>query len=275
MTDNTATPPNPAALTGSAAPPQPTSLELEQNDYSKYLLYSRSEILFILRSVIQKGCMLTVYFDNGSHFFLTALLAISEDGDWLYFDPGSDAEINRQALAAKKFLLTTMVDKVKVQFSLAGLQLTQAGARKALAGRTPETILRLQRREYYRLSTPIANPLKCAVAIPRPDGSPTAMESTVLDLSGGGLGLQMPTDLAGRLEAGTLLVDCRLNLPNEGLLATSLSVRNSFNVTTKSGQNYLRVGCEYVDLPGTRLSMIQRYITRIERERKAKAAGLE
>lgn len=275
MTDNSATPPDPAAVTGAAMPPQPASLELEQNDYSRYLLYSRSEILFILRSVIQKGCMLTVYFDNGRHFFLTTLLAISEDGDWLYFDPGGDAEINRLALAAKKFLLTTMVDKVKVQFSIAGLQTTQAGARKALAGRTPETILRLQRREYYRLSTPIVNPLKCALAIPRPDGSPIAMELTVLDISGGGVGLQMPTELAGRLEAGALLVDCRLNLPNEGLLTTSLSVRNSFNVTTKTGQNYLRVGCEYVDLPGTRLSMIQRYITRVERERKAKAAGLE
>jgi len=56
---------------------------------------------------------------------------------------------------------------------------------------------------------------------------------------------------------------------------TALCVRNAFPVTTKTGNQYLRLGCEYLDLPGTRLTMIQRYITRIERERKARLSGLD
>jgi c-di-GMP-binding flagellar brake protein YcgR len=99
------------------------------------------------------------------------------------------------------------------------------------------------------------------------------LDATVLDISGGGLGLQIANDFASHLDTGAVFRDCRINLPEEGLLSTSLCVRNVFNVETKTGHHYLRVGCEYLDLPGTRLTMIQRYITRAERERKARAAG--
>jgi hypothetical protein len=58
-------------------------------------------------------------------------------------------------------------------------------------------------------------------------------------------------------------------LPDEGLLVTSLCVRNMFDVTTRSGTRYVRVGCEYVGMTSARLAMVQRYITRMERERKA------
>jgi hypothetical protein len=69
--------------------------------------------------------------------------------------------------------------------------------------------------------------------------------------------------------------NCKIALPEEGLLITTLRIRNAFDVTTKSGTHYIRVGCEFIDLQGPRLTLIQRYITRIERERKARLSGLE
>lgn len=251
------------------------ALELEQNDYSRYLLYSRSEIIFVLRAVIRKGALLTVHFDSGKHSFLTALLAISEDGQWIYLDPGSDEEINKRALEASKLILTTMLDKVKVQFSLSGLMPSSEGQRQVFAGRMPETLLRLQRREYYRLTTPISNPLRCLMTVTRDGGEKEKLEALVVDISGGGIGFQVPTALASLFEPGREIADAKINLPDEGLIVTALCVRNAYNVTGKSGQAYLRVGCEFVNLPGTRLTMIQRYITRVERERKARADGLE
>ncbi len=97
----------------------PTRLELEQGDiYSKYLLYSKSEILFVLRAVLQKGSMITVYFDRGQSFLLTSLIAIDTDRSALIFDLGSDNEMNERALKADRLLFTTSLDKVKIQFSL-------------------------------------------------------------------------------------------------------------------------------------------------------------
>jgi c-di-GMP-binding flagellar brake protein YcgR len=257
------------------APDAPkTDLELDQQGFSQYLLYSRSEILFVLRQVMQKKCMITVYFDAGRSFFLTTLVAVSDDGAWLYFDTPSDADTGKRALGARKLMLTTMLERVKVQFSVEGVQEVASGNRKAFATQLPETLLRLQRREHFRLSTPVANPLRCHVPIGAAGGSAQEVEATLLDISGGGIGLMLPESMTQTFQIGAQFAGCTLVLPEEGTITTGLCVRNAFPVTTKTGTRHWRAGCEYVDLPGPQLTLIQRYITRIERERKARDAGL-
>ncbi len=52
-------------------------LDADQIDeYSKYLLHSRPEIVAVLRSLVKKRAMLSVHFDNGDSFLLTTLLAV-------------------------------------------------------------------------------------------------------------------------------------------------------------------------------------------------------
>ena len=267
-------------MTDQAVPPNPeehhaAELELDQQSFREYLLYSRSEILFVLRSVMQKKCMLTVYFDAGRSFFLTSLLAISDDGNWLYFDVSNDALINKNALAANKLMFTTMLEKVKIQFSVNGFQEVPSGSRKAFACHLPETVLRLQRREHFRLSTPIATPLKCDLIAAKPDGSMAPLVLTLLDMSGGGIGLAASDELAPLFVVGNTFSNCKIDIPDEGRVVTGLCIRNAFPVTTKGGSHYTRVGCEFVDLSGAHLNWVQRYITRIERERKARDAGME
>ena len=259
-----------------AAPEQtPPRFELEQNnDYSKFLLYSKSEIVFVLRSLIQKGAMVTVYFDQGKSFLLTSLLALTQDNSEFILDIGSDHEMNSKALETDKLIFTTSIDKVKIQFSINKLSGTTYDGRPAFCGALPETLLRLQRREYFRLSTPIASPIKCIIPMKRADGSALTVEAPLLDISGGGVGLMVHPEQSGLYQAEMAFKDCKISLPDEGLLVTTLRVRNSFEVTTKSGSHYVRVGCEFLDLQGSRLTMIQRYITRIERERKARMSGM-
>ena len=254
------------------APPQ---FELEQaDDYSQYLLFSRSEILAVLRSLIQKNAMITVHFDQGHSFLLTSMIALVAENTGFILDIGSDDEMNRRALKAKKLIFTALIDRVKVQFSLDKIVATQYGGRQNFLGKIPDKLLRLQRREYFRLSTPIASPLKLRAALTRPDGSALQIEFPLVDISGGGIGLTVSLNQAQLFEKGNILNDCKLMLPNEGLLIASLCVRNLFNVTTRSGAHYVRVGCEFTDLPQARLTLVQRYITRVERERKARLNGL-
>jgi len=253
----------------------PPQFELEQlDDYSQYLLHSRSEILAVLRSLVQKGALITVYFDQGRSFLLTSMLTVNADTQSFVLDLGSNAEMNERALRAEKLILTTLVDKVKIQFNLSALKATLHDGRSAFGGAVPDTLLRLQRREYFRLSTPIANPIKLSATIRRADNSALQATLPLLDISGGGVGLMVASDQAPLLARGDALSDCRLMLPDEGLLVTSLCVRNMFDVTTRSGTHYVRVGCEYVGMTSARLAMVQRYITRMERERKARLSGL-
>lgn len=249
--------------------------ELEQSDdYSKYLLHSRSEILAVLRTLIQKGSMITVYFDHGRSFLLTSVIALSDDNRRFILDIGSDSEMNRKALLADKLIFTTVVDKVKVQFSLDKLSATQSGGRPALLAKVPEQLLRLQRREFFRLSTPVANPLKLSTTITRADASVLPIELPLMDISGGGVGLTASAEQLDLLKRDDTLSDCKIMLPDEGLLVATIRVRSQVEVTTRSGARFFRIGCEFIDLPPSRMTLIQRYITRVERERKARLNGL-
>lgn len=249
-------------------------LELDETDaYSQYLLHSPTEIAFVLRSAMQKGCMMTVYFDMGQSFFLTSLISVGPKG--LLLDYGSDEEINRRALKTKRLICTTSVDKVKVQFALDEVILAEQDGKPVFFSPLPETLLRLQRREYFRVSTPIANPVKCSIVTMGEDGAPRKLEAPLLDISAGGLGLMATLEESTLFPRGSQFRNCNLSLPDDGPLKVNLEVRNVFEVTTRSGSRYARVGCEFSDLPGLHLTVIQRYITRLERERKARISGLE
>jgi len=256
--------------------PRTPAFELESDAYGPYLLHSRTEIVFTLRSMLKKDCMLTIYFDHGRFFFLTALLEIDERNGRVIIDIGSDETVNQRALKAEKLLCTASLDKVKIQFSLDGVQSVQQGGRAAFAARLPKSLLRLQRREYFRLETPQGNPILCQFNLPKGDGSAaTNLSLPLLDISGGGVGLMAPLECESLLPVGMRLENCRMDIPDEGVVQTNLEIRNAFHIHMRNGTQHLRVGCEYVDLPGNRLSMIQRYITRVERERKARLSGLE
>lgn len=260
---------------------RPTSIsqfeqfELEQiDDYSQYLLHSKAEIIAVLRSLIQKGVLITVHFDQGRSFFLTSMISLQPDDAEFIVDVGSDQEMNAKALKASKLIFTAVVDKVKIQFSLDQLKPAEHQERPALLGAVPDKLLRLQRREFFRLSTPIANPVRLCTTIRPADQAGTPVDIPLLDISGGGVGLMVALDLAIQLKKGQVLDNCKIMLPNEGLLVATLCVRNMFDVATRSGSRYVRVGCEFVDLPAARLTVVQRYITRVERERKARLSGL-
>ena len=258
---------------------QPTQvvrvIELENKDeYSRYMLHSRAEILDVLRSLIKKNALITVHFDHAASFLLTALLAISPDNERLFFDIGSDSSMNRKALESKKLLLTTSLDKVKVQFSLEGFASMQYEGRPAFSSHLPVTVLRLQRREFFRLSTPISAPVNMLATLATADSGNVSVELPLFDISCGGVGLMVSHEVSAFIQLGDTIREGRITLPEEGLLLVNLLVRNKFDVTTRTGYSFVRMGCEFVGITAGQRTIVQRYIVRVERERKARMSGM-
>ena len=86
---------------------------MQADDYSKYLLHSKKEIVFLLRAMRDRGALITVYFNQGNDFLLTTLLSVSADGGAMLLDHGSNAEMNRKALASEKLTFIATHDRVK------------------------------------------------------------------------------------------------------------------------------------------------------------------
>ena len=253
---------------------EPLKFELMQADnYGKYLLHSRTEIQFLLRALQEKGALITVYFNQGIDFLLTSIVSVAADGSRMILDYGSSEEMNRRALVSDRLICITSHDKVKVQFILRGLEKVQFQGREAFRARLPDTVLRLQRREYYRLTTPVAKPLKCFIPVPQPDGGHTVIETNVMDISGGGVAVMAPPHSID-FDVDATFDNCRLELPEVGTITATLRVRNLFEITLRNGTRSKRYGCQFVDLPGAMVNLIQRYIIKVERERKARESGL-
>lgn len=244
---------------------------LEPADYSDYLLHGTSEILFVLRGLMASTDRITAYFNEGQDFLLSAIIAVDDDGVTL--DYGSTQEMNEKALKADKMFCITRHEKVRVQFLLRGLKRIDHQGRPAFRAALPDSVLRLQRREYYRLTTPIINPLRCQIPLASADGTSSTFTVNIVDISGGGVAIVVPPPEVP-FETGMRFANCKIDLPEVGTLVVTLQVRSIFDVTLRSGAHVKRAGCQFVKLPGPMLTLVQRYIIKVERERKARESGI-
>jgi len=249
--------------------------EIDQpENYGQYILNNPREILRHLQTLQEQRSFVTLYLDSGQHFFLSTVVAVDEEKHQLLLDSPGLPEQFTQALSARQSTLSTTVDRVKIQLRLGALRAVQNADRTVLASALPEQMLRLQRREFFRIETPLLTPLRCKLAQRHTDGRAEGFDFPLYDISGGGLCLTGPITHADKFSLGELFADCRLDIPGESVLSVNLRVREISRVETINGDQQLRLGCEFVNLPGTRLTLIERYITRLERERKARASGL-
>lgn len=243
---------------------------LQADDYSRYLLRGRTDILFNLRGLIQKRAMLSAFIDASADSFLTAIVALSADENQLILDAASDETTNRRVEAAEQLICVTQLDRIKIQFAARGIQRIQHEGHDAFRVLVPDVMLRLQRREYFRLTAPSAHSLTCL--IPMTIGGEhreISVEASVLDISGGGLSITIPSE-GMVVEPDMEFGNCRLMLPETGAIVTSLRVRNLFRITNRDGSITLRAGCEFTHLSSAMASTIQRYILKVERERNAR-----
>ncbi|MEI8164654.1 MAG: flagellar brake protein [Betaproteobacteria bacterium] len=267
---------NSPALPATAAAAEPTAAQklaaelLSTDEYSQYMLNSKSEMFAVFHGMVEHVSQITLFFNEARDMVLTSMISYNDDG--ILLDLGASAELNRKALDASKIFCVTQLDKVKIQFILRGLQRVDTKGGPAFSAALPDSVLRLQRREYYRLATPVARPLKCAIGVPVREGDRRVIDAHIADISGGGLCvISIPLDIP--LEPGIEL-SCKIDLPEIGVVSGTVMVRSVFDSVMRSGAKSRRAGCEFVKLPGSMLTLIQRYIIKIERERKARESGM-
>lgn len=233
-------------------------------DSGRYLVSHAREIQRYLNDVMQGKNLVAIYGENGKDFVLSTLLAVDGKKGFVLLEQGVDATMNAMLLASTHCTFATTHDQVHIQFSSGRIEATTLGQEAAFRVPMPSEILRLQRREYYRLVTSVMNPVKCMI-----NTSAGLMETVVVDISIGGVGV-LAYQEEGRLKAGEVYQGCRIALPGTGEFALSLSVCTTFDITLKNGRLTHRAGCQFIDLPPSVETAIQRYIIRVERERRAR-----
>ncbi|MDZ4201017.1 MAG: flagellar regulator YcgR PilZN domain-containing protein [Gallionella sp.] len=247
----------------------PPKIEVLSDEESKSCLVSfRQQIESILLRVAQSGTDCALYYDASHNFIMTTILDVDEDGLWI--EPGNSATTNALITSSRSLTLVSQEGNVKIQFTVDKASPVSYDGAPALFLFLPKALLRIQRREFFRLLLPPTERLQCNLGIrPSHDGEPLEMrhmtvidfELPAADISGGGIGLLQMEDESG-LHIGQTYPDCRIELSDEGAITANLIVRNIVILGhDRVGQTIFRVGCEFKNLDAEAANKLHKFIT--------------
>jgi len=236
--------------------------EPETPDHEQYVTYARREVINMIGEIIDGRGSVTVYFNQGEERFVTNLLHVNPDFEELVFDAAPQEATNHRVTESKGATFVTFLEQVKVQFHAQRIESTAFGGRPALRTRLPESLMRLQRRNFYRVPAPVAKPLQCTIPL---RGGATA-QFAIRDISVGGLAM-LAGPAKAEFSAGMVFHDCQIELPGHGSINVSLEVRNDQGGGPAGISQ--RYGCQFLNLAGPVVNLIQRYINQLERDRRS------
>jgi flagellar brake protein len=261
---------NTAPLQNAALPGREARAPLNESapDLTPYRIGDKREILGVLRAVHEQRRPVTVYFNGGSEYFQSRLISLNPRFEEMVFDIGTDTDFNEHFAASHAVVFVTSDHEVRVQFSAQEVELVMLDGQPAFRVRVPESLVRLQRRNFYRIVTPIAHPLLIQV----PDASGMSgfngrVSCRILDLSGGGASVLVPDDrLSARV--GDWYEHCVLDLGAEGEVRATLEVRHTSEERINGRLRGIRLRCRFRSLGESGQQAVQRYIRRLEIERR-------
>lgn len=230
----------------------------------RFHVTGRTAIQFTLAGYAREHESFSLHFNMGQDMFLTTLLAVQPDKERLVFDCSGSAETNRRFLNSQHSQFVGHPGGIPVQFSCGpASEITYEGS-TAFAVALPQKLVRLQRRENFRVETPRLKPLVFFGRLP--SGELLKLPSHDISVSGIGLNAEsLPEGLASE----QVLEKCHFQLPGDpNELFVKATVRRIQERETRSGSRYWQIGLEFNQLSTGDENRIQRYIDRIERERR-------
>ena len=241
-----------------------------ENRDNPFLVESGLEIAHLLSALMREAALITVNVD-AYDFFLTSVVAVDSDAGCVYLERGRGKLRPVQELNNRRLAYSTTLDKVKIRFTCTGIEAVSYAGSEAYRIPLPLELMRIQRREFYRVPAPMGTPVKCRLSAD--DNTTDAIvELHLSDISCGGISVQAPPALFTP-ELGACYA-CTLLLPDTSGLRVQVQARNAHMVTLRNGKIVQRSGFAYVKPAASTLAGIQRYILRLERQRRAHAGRI-
>ncbi|TNC99704.1 MAG: YcgR family protein [Gallionellaceae bacterium] len=235
----------------------PLKIEVFANDEENdFIIHDPREIASVLRDIATHRSRVALYFNDANSMVLTLLLAVDETGVWV--DAAANPLDNRHIERSSRIVFVSTHNQAKVQWVSTETSQCIFENSAAFFLPLPRKLLRLQRRDFYRLMTREPEALKCLIR-PTPGQAHLRHEVTVMDISIGGVALVCKEDTVD-LQPGMTYENCEIDLPDIGTINATIEVKNTFEVTARNGNISRRAGCVFVKPNGETSRLLQRYV---------------
>lgn len=234
-----------------------------------YVVQNLKEIIQILSDLAKQKATFQVSFDDDSNHTsgcLTTVIEVDTKNHAVHLDVGIDDAFNNRMLASNHVVFTKN-DGVKIKWASANLSMVTLKDGKAMKIAIPQSLVRLQRREFFRLSTPITNPAPCKIPIPNVPDAQTqqALNLALVDVSLGGVGVVAADPLHSAIVEGASFDGCEIIFPEFGATNIKLEVKNIIPMQLKDGSIKYRIGFQYIKPSRNSEELIRRYTFNLER----------
>lgn len=232
---------------------------------TSYLINNPRQIIHNLSILIKNKCLLSVRIDEGKAFFLTAILEIDKEHNVIIFDYGTKEVLNQLLLKATRITFDGDFAGIKVSFNGNMQTQTLYNGEPAFAMPIPGSIFWMQRREFFRITSPRSKSSHCQLEL-RDRESVNLM---LYDISLTGFSvLNTATELSDLLTPGAKFEQCRLVLSGTGEDDISFRVcsKRIINPNKIAALKIQKIGCFFTRISPVFESTIQRYIIQLQRE---------
>lgn len=240
-------------------------------DDSRYIIRHPQVILSYLKQIKKDHAFLAITSSGQYHPFISMLYKVDEQRRQIIFDTPEDSRLDRHFLKEDSVTIVTSVEQIRIQFEVSGLRHVMYDSKVAYAADIPTSILRLQRRDVYRLTVPVSAPIYCEIG-----DSTGSFESAhrypVYDISLSGIGLNNFPMMA----AGTKIYHAIVYLPDSiGSFIADLVVCHTFSIRFRRQDSILKTGFKFLSVSEQRNKKIQQYLNMLFSERRLREIRLE
>jgi c-di-GMP-binding flagellar brake protein YcgR len=234
---------------------------------STFLIGNQAQIISHLSLLFNNKCLLSANFADNNDSFLTTIIKIDKKNNSLILDYAPKEYLSQQVLNSPVIIFKTEYLGIKVSFQVTQLAKTQHEERPAFIMPIPEAILWVQRREFYRVKSPISKSSYCRLILE--DREPIDLKLYDISLSGFSV-LNESREISHLLVLNAQFDQCKLILSETGEDTISFEVRNVYIINPEKLNKIEKIGCKFTYITSAFESAIQRYMQRIERENKLK-----
>jgi len=174
--------------------------------------------------------------------------------------------LNQRLLATDKATFVANPLGVRNQFHTGRMRKATHQGRPAFVTSIPHKYVRLQRREFFRLSLPVVLRMPCWFYL-APNGSGPRYQATVVDIGVGGIGLESGRLL--QLAPGQIINAAMIDFGKQAHLRTDLEVRHS-HLQNRGIHQVTHIGCRFVQLDPADETTVQRFIIKAQADERAK-----
>lgn len=234
---------------------------------ARYQVSSKREIIALLSTMMKENLELSIRLKDMQDSIATSILRMEEDV--MFVKPAPNPDLNKAIVESSDVVFAANPRNALIKFSARQVLHTQVDEQfLALKVNIPEQLVRIQRREFFRIPVPAGASLRCKIRFTSPDGQFNLVWAAIDNISAGGVGIS-DRSASVPLLVNAVYDDCHLELGVAVTVPIRLKVRSIKKEEQPGQQTIHHFGCEFVETPRAVLASIQKFILQLEREQNS------